>query len=309
MSKKTVAIVGSHPVTRGKAPWTKKYVDIWVFNEAGSNEWVKRVDAVFQIHLPPIWKNPNNKNDPGHYEWLKQQHPFPVYMQDEYPDVPSSVKYPLEDVIQQLLPNLRRRGAKRKEEIVKYFSSSPAYAIALALCQGYERIELYGVEMATVTEYQTQRSGVALWLGIAVGRGVEVILPEESGLLKGLLYGYEGDVVIHRQEFETTAVKLNNELVNAQAHMGKTGARLENVLRLIARATTDEESATHQQEYLEAMKAHNNAILRYGVISGALQENERYLRLVDEMIAAAGGTKAVDAMLPEAMKLATNYAQ
>jgi hypothetical protein len=67
---KTVAIVGSHPRTRQEFDFNRKYCDIWAFNEAVSQGWCTKADAVFQMHAPVIWKNPGNRNDPKHFEWL-----------------------------------------------------------------------------------------------------------------------------------------------------------------------------------------------------------------------------------------------
>ena len=88
---KTLAIVGSHPATRDNAPWDNHSIDIWVFNEAAREAWVKRWDAVFQLHKPTIYRNPNNRTDPKHWEWLQQVHGKPIYMQAHDPMVPDSI--------------------------------------------------------------------------------------------------------------------------------------------------------------------------------------------------------------------------
>jgi len=159
--KDTVAIVGSHPRTRLEFDFNRTDCDIWIFNEALSNGTFPRADAVFQMHVPPIWRNPANRNDAHHFEWLQEpKDGTEVYMQDQYPDVPRSVRYPLEEVTE-------RFG-------VRHFTSSIAYALALACFKGYKRMEVYGVEMETNTEYQYQRDGVTLWLGVAMGLGIKV---------------------------------------------------------------------------------------------------------------------------------------
>jgi len=68
-----VAIVGSHPVSRAWFDFTRKDCDVWVFNEAPKNDWCGRYDAVFQMHSPVIWRSEQNRNDPEHYQWLKDQ--------------------------------------------------------------------------------------------------------------------------------------------------------------------------------------------------------------------------------------------
>ena len=71
---RTLAIIGSHTRTREAFDFNRTDADVWLFNEAYSNKenvWAKRADAVFQLHDPIIWKNPKNRNDPKHYDWLK----------------------------------------------------------------------------------------------------------------------------------------------------------------------------------------------------------------------------------------------
>ena len=87
-ARHTLAIIGSHPRTREEFDFSRTDADIWMFNEAISgkgNVWAKRADVIFQLHIPAIWKNPKNRNDPGHFDWLKSQYEIPVYMQEDYP--------------------------------------------------------------------------------------------------------------------------------------------------------------------------------------------------------------------------------
>jgi len=100
--KDTLVIIGSHPRTRDQFDFARTDCEIWMFNEAISgqhNAWAKRADAIFQMHAPAIWRNPANRNDPGHAEWLKTQTAVTVWMQDSYPDVPMCKKYPLDEIL------------------------------------------------------------------------------------------------------------------------------------------------------------------------------------------------------------------
>ena len=76
----------------------------------------------------------------------------------------------------------------------RYFTNSVCYMIALAILEGYGRIELYGVNQAGMFEYMEQRRGVEFWIGYALGKGIEVYIHEPSKLLKNSgedPYGYE----------------------------------------------------------------------------------------------------------------------
>jgi len=262
---KTVAIVGTHPATRDNAPFDDPNVDIWVFNEVAGKSvkqddgefrpWAWRVDAVFQMHLPIIYRSLHNRSDPKHWEWLQKEQKFPIYMLDVDPDVPSSVKYPLDVVCDKLLYNFHQGN----KELVRrqYFTSSIPYAIALAIYkEQYERIKIYGIEMSSNTEYIYQRDCVAFWIGMALNRGIAVDMHCGDDIFDRPLYGYNG-IVDHRPEdFEKNILllermtddlrrtknkldeKLNrnwnngdvseriSELANANSELGKAEGRL-----------------------------------------------------------------------------------
>lgn len=160
--------------------------DIWVFNESMSTEWVKRADAVFQLHIPTIWRNPNNRNDPRHYQWLKSGNTPTIYMQEKYEDVPKALEFPKDEVLT-MLPN-----AKVNDGLIREVMSTPSWALAYAVYLGYERIDIYGIELDSNTEYSYQQGNFKYWVGVAVGRGIEVNV--YSSMFNAPLYGYEGEV-------------------------------------------------------------------------------------------------------------------
>ena len=56
------------------------------------------------------------------------------------------------------------------------------------------KIELYGIDMASESEYGTMREDVLYWIGIARGKGIEVEVSDGSSLLPDRkLYGLEHD--------------------------------------------------------------------------------------------------------------------
>ncbi len=209
---KTVAIVGSSNTTREAAPWDNQSIDIWVFNEAAQGEWAKRVSGVFQLHLPAIYQSAHNINNKDHWGWLQQPHDFPIWMEQRDPLVPSSVKYPLDDICREFLHNLSVQEAR-----VKYFTSTAAYAIALALYKGYRRIVFYGIELASNTEYYTQQPGFTFWVGVAVGLGVKVDFYCGSGIFDKPLYGYDGDITRDPAQLQKRCDELQAELTAIQS--------------------------------------------------------------------------------------------
>ena len=185
MEKRTVALIGAAPNTGPWAPFGEGGVEIWTINELHGTPWIEEenVTAWFQLH--PKWSfTREHKNN--HWEWLQREHPFPIYMQMVYDDVPSSVKFPLQELQKELI-NIERG----EFPIKKIFSSTFTYQMALALSEGFERIEIYGIEMLMDAEYAYQREAMSYWMGKADGMDVDVWIPAQCSLLVQPLYAYE----------------------------------------------------------------------------------------------------------------------
>jgi hypothetical protein len=265
---KTVAIIGSHPDTREKFDYSRTDCDVWVFNEAAKEDWCKWATGVFQLHKPTVWRSATNRNDPKHYEWLKAGNTPTVFMQDVYEDVPKSERYPLDEIIEQYPRH--------------YFTSSPAYALALAIHKGYKRIELYGVEMETNTEYAHQRTGIAYWIGYAEAKGIEVE-HISKGFWDAPLYAYEDGIVIPIGVYEERIEHLSKPCEQAQQ--------------------THTEYKTHTYALLDAwvksyktdlsnldgmIRACGQTAANFGALDGAKQVNERYLAKCKMMLDETG---------------------
>ena len=182
--KRTVAIAGSAWTSRSWAPYDDPDVEVWCFNEMHGQLGVGKATRWFQLH--PKWNWAANDRY-GHNDWLEQDRNYPIYMQKVFDDVPEAVVFPLRAIQDKLLSGFLRG----EEEVRKVFSTTMSYAVALALYEGFERIELYGIELAMAGEYAYQRESMAFWMGYANGRGVELWIPEECQLLLAPLYAYE----------------------------------------------------------------------------------------------------------------------
>jgi len=219
------AVVGFATATRGQAPWNNPKIDLYGLNEEYSWEdceenkdpdpqkrWWKQkpenISGWYQLHPYATFTRKTNHNDPKHWEWLQKEHPFPIYMQDKYPEIPSSVKFPIEDIYNEFLTPDGR----------KYFTSSVALIMGHLYLLGYKRIELYGFEMASNTEYYFQRPG-ASWMGGRLrARGIDLYVPPSGSFLSGPAYAYEDIWIGWRQDMEVNMVKLvskNKELKDA----------------------------------------------------------------------------------------------
>lgn len=261
--KEILVIMGSHPRTRDEFDWTRTDCDIVVFNEAMKQDWVKRADYVMQLHLPVIWRNPGNRNDANHYEWLASGNTPIIYMQEQYDDVPRSAKYPIDEVC--------KMGRN-------YITSSAAYSIALGVHLGYQKIEIYGTEMETNTEYQYQRPGVTYWIGFAEGAGVEVDF--HGNLLKSPLYGYEGDIKFPYAYFDERIAELQ---VSAMSAM-----KTYNDARDAANVIMSEYTRTGKdpQEVIKLLQRQVELGAMFGLHDGARQEVMRYKNKADVQIKA-----------------------
>lgn len=184
--KKTVAIVGMAATSCSIAPFDDEDVEIWGLNESHSFAWMKRATRWFQIHNSDSWKRYIAKREVrGHFNWLKRN-PWniPIYMQHQQDIIPNSVSYPLHDVVDKVFPLF-----KRGEDMVKYFTSSFAYMMAIAVLDNFERIEIYGFEMADDVEYVKQKACAEFWIGYAMGNGIEIYTPPGNQILWSALYG------------------------------------------------------------------------------------------------------------------------
>ena len=67
-----------------------------------------------------------------------------------------------------------------------------AYMIALAIEEGFQEIQLYGVECNLKLEYEEQKPCLEYFIGIAKGKGIKVYIHPTSKLLKSEkgLYGF-----------------------------------------------------------------------------------------------------------------------
>jgi len=195
--KKRLAIVGFAD-SKKDAPYDDPSWEIWGLNDLHNS--IPRWTRWFDIHTfdninedVKLGRSPADKCGIGGLARLS----CPVYMQDKIPEVPNSVKFPLEEILE----TFKGRSGER------YFTNSVSYMIAYALYEGlvsgrqWDEIHIYGVDMAVGVEYIAQRPSCEYWIGIAEGMGVKVFIPVASDLNKcAFLYGFEAK---KQKAFET----------------------------------------------------------------------------------------------------------
>jgi hypothetical protein len=260
--KNTVAIVGSHPDSRSLFDFDRTDCDVWVFNEALADPsgWAKRADGVFQMHDPTIWRNPKNRNDPGHYEWLKSGNTPTIWMREKYDEVPKAVRYPLEEIQEELLGNFSTQ---------RFFTSSISYAIALAIYLSYDRIEMYGIELESNTEYFYQRDCATFWTGVAVGNGIDVYAP--IAMFKApYLYGYEGGANLDKSVYIARDDEVTPKRSKYEARYLDARRELTDALRLWDGSAEDGDKLT------AAIVGVCNLANDFGQADGVVSEARRY---------------------------------
>lgn len=109
----------------------------------------------------------------------------PVYLQKVTPDIPTSIRYPIEEVVEYF------NGAS-------YFTNTVCYIMAFAIMSGYDEIKFCGIDEQGEDKFP-EKAGVEYWVGMARGRGIDVQIPLDSDVCrrnnKPQFYGYGLDTV------------------------------------------------------------------------------------------------------------------
>jgi hypothetical protein len=107
----------------------------------------------------------------------------PVFMIDRVPEIPTSVAYPKDAILEEFGPY--------------FFTSTPAWMVALAVVSGAKEVGLWGIDMAAKEEWIFQRTGLQALLWHISDRNkyspykIKVTLPPESDLwAPPALYGF-----------------------------------------------------------------------------------------------------------------------
>ena len=182
-----IGLLGCHRSIVG-APFEDPSWELWAHTAVWRTRHMRRApDRYFELH-PREWIDAEGGWKKGYYvEWL-QRCRIPIFMQEAYRDIPTAIQYPKDRIL---------------AEFRRYFTSQTAWMIALALTEGVTHIGLWGISYEHYTEYATQRAGAEYWLGVAEGRGVKIVIPSDTALLRTpwRLYGYQSH----------TGVKLHDE--------------------------------------------------------------------------------------------------
>ena len=215
--RKKIAICGFASSSRNAIPVESDEWEIWTLNQFYRH--TKRSDRHFDMH----W-NWDSENVPGtdHRGWIRGCG-VPTYMIRTHPDLPTSMRYPIDRLIKkfgdyftssvaEMLAVLIDEIDRRVEADLLAEMSSDAAALSGADALARSRnlyadytIGIFGIDLVVGEEYFWQKACAEFWIGIALGRNINVLIPPQSALCKQRYrYGYETEppTIIKPREIE-----------------------------------------------------------------------------------------------------------
>jgi hypothetical protein len=224
---KKIAIVGCSD-SKDLAPFTDAEWEIWGVNNLFHH--ITKYDKWFEIHnltkdSDGNWQRRGQVNFRGQnindYVNDLAKIKCPIYMQQHWDNIPTSIPYPLEECkkrfgsIMGWFNNEAPEGLTDEQLNRKlYGTNTVTYMILLAIMEGATHIGVYGVDMAVDTEYHYQRPSCEFALGIAFGLGIKIYIPPQADLLKTVhLYGFEERL---NDEWHEKLKKMDESMLNRQ---------------------------------------------------------------------------------------------
>lgn len=190
--RKKVALVGFASNSLHLVPWNDPSYEIWSMNQ-GYMHMHRYADRWFEMHQPEATAD---LRDPNYLNFLASMD-IPIYMTDLREGIPNAVRYPIERAMQ---------WTKRD-----YFMSTVAYMLVLAAMEGFEQVDLYGINLAIGEEYFYEKPNCEYLIGRLEGIGIKVYVPQASSLLKQFRrYGYHVDA----RPNASLKVLLNNRIAS-----------------------------------------------------------------------------------------------
>lgn len=220
--KPKVCIVGFADGHRGHAPFDDPDMEFWGINRLHAVLPDKKWHRWFELHdLQKFYSE-----DEEHKQFLRDAD-FPVFVRPQDMHVAAewgittAVAYPVDEMIATFQP---------------YFTNTISWLLAMAIVEGFQEIQLYGVDMAqdslSHAEYREQRPSCEWLIGLAQVRGIEVVLPPGSDLMKAShLYGFDSDVYRDKltarlQELGQRKENIRNDMTQHQNQANFLQARI-----------------------------------------------------------------------------------
>jgi len=258
--RKKIAVCGFASSSSREAPFDDPEYIILGLNQLYRH--IPRADAWIEIHRE--W-NEHVIEGTDHEGWL-QSFPGPIYMSERIPNIPNSVRYPIERAI---------------DMFSDYFTSTIAFGIAVGIMEGFEEIAIYGVDLIVGEEYFHQKACVEYMIGFANAKGINVRLPHKTALCKQMYrYGYEkepdwGPMTMTNISGRLDILKEDHRKALARAHW-LTG-RLNEIESL--NGSLEAEKFAERKEELSNERDEHLAALH--MMEGAARETDRWREYLD----------------------------
>ena len=205
--KRKVAIIGTAPQW-AQAPFDDPSWEIWgIYGIVCAG---KRLDRIYELHSKEVIEE-QSKNNPRYWEIVAT-----------YGD-----KYITKDHFD-IAPNAKRFNFQSKiDKYGRYFASSASWLLAEAIDEGADEIGMWGINMASDSEYAHQKPSCTYLLGYAAAKGIKITIPPSSELLQvSHLYGLEPEppllAILNQKEAELKAAlathQANLNLSQMSAH-------------------------------------------------------------------------------------------
>ena len=186
-NRRPLAIVGKGRLTREYAPWNgnvpKDGWDIWTYNEYAFENGLTPT-AMFEMHEDALT---TERYKPGYQEWLREEHPFTIWMHEENENIPAGRVLAWREISDRYMTGIWRGNVRVRD----FFTSTTPYALGLALWLGYRDVYLFGIELNATQDYRDERDCVFFWLGILNALGVDVHTHKLSKLFYEAVYPFD----------------------------------------------------------------------------------------------------------------------
>ena len=178
---KAVTLLGFGPSSKGEI---QVQGEVWSLNncyDAIPKKAMKLCTRIFEMHDPAKRKGKKDVGRDGKPHWWHLDEEGKkgrrIIMQDVDSQITNSEAYQLAQI-------------QAKTGIQRLYTGSPIYMLAMAICEGYTHIRVYGLDQLD-REHLLQREGWLFWIGYALGQGIQI-----SGALTAMdrytkLYGYD----------------------------------------------------------------------------------------------------------------------
>lgn len=242
-----IAIVGTTS-SLVDAPYNDPSWEIWGLN--GAYDAMPRWDRWFDMHSIDVLKK---YHQTVYFDFLRKGGDK-VMMAHKSPELPEAKEFPATELV---------------AKYGRYFTNTVSWLIAYAIEElmkdaSGERpvLGIWGINMAMDGEYAIQRPSCEYFLGVAEGKGIDVIIPESSEILKcSFLYGVEPIPAYIRKMPDKKRELMNNynEIMNnidqGQGYMNYINGYMQAVVDCVSHLKEESEEVRNKLSELHITKA------------------------------------------------------